>query len=233
MEPFPVASGSNSGERVADAATRCFIVLSKDVGNVACEGTEEYSFRMVVNKLSVFLLLATLALAQQSPAPSGSEPTLPVIDYNACPFEGCTFGKWKVTKQSTVYSSWRERRTEIARIKPGDGVLGLTGVHITRRPDRILVKAAIPNMELKPGDVILRYMYLGEGFANIWYNGAWHKESDCTFVTEKGGGGCSRDCSAVVTEEGVKDWWVKIKTPAGTVGWVLVDENFDGMDSLG
>jgi hypothetical protein len=188
---------------------------------------------MVVSKLSAFVLVAALAWAQQRPAPSASEPTLPVIDYNACPFEGCTFRKWKVTKESTLYSSWREGRTEIARVKPGDDVLGLTGVHITRRPDQILVKASIPSLDLKPGDVILRYMYVGEGFANIWYNGAWHKESDCSFVTEKSGDGCSRDCSAVVTEDGVKEWWVKIKTADGKVGWVLVDGNFDGMDLLG
>jgi len=75
-------------------------------------------------------------------------------------------------------------------------------------------------------------MYLGEGFANIWFNGAWHKGEDCTFVTEKNGQGCLRDCSAIVTEQGVKDWWVKIKTSDGKIGWVLVEDNFDGMDAL-
>ena len=132
-----------------------------------------------------------------------------------------------------MYSSWQEGRTELARLKAGEEVTGLTGVHVTLRPDRILVKTAIPNLALKPGDIVLRYMYLGEGFANIWANGVWHKSEDCTFITEKSGEGCLRDCSAVVTEEGVKEWWVKIKTSDGQVGWVLVEHNFDGMDSLG
>ena len=126
----------------------------------------------------------------------------------------------------------RKNRTELTSLKPGDEVTGLTGVHITRRPDRILVKQAIPDLGLKPGDVVLRYMYLGEGFANIWFNGAWHKGEDCTFVTEKNGQGCLQDCSAIVTEQGVKDWWVKIKTSDGKIGWVLVEDNFDGMDAL-
>jgi hypothetical protein len=42
-----------------------------------------------------------------------------------------------------------------------------------------------------------------------------------------------RNCAAIVTQEGAKDWWVKIKTSDGKVGWVLVKDNFDGMDSLG
>jgi hypothetical protein len=189
--------------------------------------------------LPVFLLLTAVAFAQQaSDKDSGkvnvsvAEPSLPVIDYQACPFEGCTFGKWKVTKESRIYSSWQQDRTEIGQLKPGEDVTGLTGVHITRKPDRILVKKPILDLGLEPGDVILRYMYLGEGFANVWYKGSWHKEFDCTFVTEKSGGGCLRDCSAVVQEEGTKDWWVKVKTATGKTGWVLVLDNFEGMDAL-
>lgn len=187
-------------------------------------------------KLATFLLMAVLAFWQERPAcaeePRGTEPALPLVDYNACPFEGCTFREWKVTKASTMYSSWQQERKELRKLQLGDTVTGLTGVHITFRPDRILVKQAMADLGLQPGDVILRYMYLGEGFANVWFRGAWHKEFDCTFITEKNGGGCLRDCSAVVTEEGKKEWWVKIKTSTGQTGWVLVDENFEGMDIL-
>lgn len=183
------------------------------------------------------LFLIVFAHAQQTtettPAkPRNAEPHLPVIDFKACPFEGCTFGKWKVTKASTMYSSWRENRRPMAELKPGDEVTGLTGVHITHKPDRIFVKNAIPDLGLKPGDVVLRYMYLGEGFANVWFNGAWHKSEDCTFITEKNGQGCLRDCLAIVIEVGVKDWWVQVKAPNGKIGWVLVRGNFDGMDAF-
>lgn len=185
------------------------------------------------------LFFAASAFSQQLPitkpsanSSSAAEPNLPVIDYEACPFEGCTFGKWKVVKESTVYSSWESARSEVTRLKPGDEVMGLTGVHITRRPDRILVKQAIPSLGLKPGDIVLRYMYLGEGFANTWFGGAWHKDQDTTFITEKDGGGCLRDCAAIVTDGGAKEWWAKIKTSDGKIGWVLVKDNFDGIDSL-
>ena len=197
---------------------------------------------MIASRLSpvLFIFIATLALGQQSQSPSGSsaetgngEPSLPVIDYNACPFEGCSFRKWKVLRESTMYSTWEEKRVEISRLKPGQEVTGITGVHITSRPDRILVKKEIPNLGLNPGDIIFRYMYVGEGFANIWTKGTWHKEADCSFLKEKNGDGCTRDCAAIVTEEGVKNWWVNIKTSDGKMGWVLAEDNFGGMDALG
>ncbi|HZQ97061.1 MAG TPA: hypothetical protein VFA67_18765 [Candidatus Sulfotelmatobacter sp.] len=199
---------------------------------------------MISHRVAVLILstlaVATLAAAAQLPSAvlaagqsDAAEPSLPVIDENACPFEGCTFGKWKVIKESAVYSSWRSDRRQIDRIKPGQEVLGLTGVHVTLKPDRILVRREIPRLGLKPGDVLLRYMTIGEGFANIWAKGAWHKEEDCSFITEKDGSGCSRDCAAVVGEYGVNEWWVKIKISDEKVGWVRVDENFNGMDALG
>lgn len=183
------------------------------------------------------LLFATFALAQQATTTSeatGQEPKLPVIDYNACPFEGCTFGKWKVTKQSALFSSWEEGRTQIGKLSPGEEVTGITGVHITRKPDRVTVTKAIPDLDAEVGDVILIYMYTGEGTANIWIKGQWHQEYDCSFVTqdEKYGGGCQKDCSAIVKEYGVREWWVKVQSDDGKTGWVLSDNNFDGMDSL-
>ena len=190
-------------------------------------------------RLLAVVLLAASAIGQQSVSSisanskSAAEPSLPVIDYNACPFEGCTFGKWKVIKDSVVYSSWQSGRTDVTRLKAGEEVTGLTGVHVTRRPDRILVKQTIPSLGLRPGDIVLRYMYLGEGSANTWFGGAWHKDQDTSYITEKNGEGCLRNCAAMVTEEGAKDWWVQIKTSDGKVGWVLVESNFDGMDSLG
>ncbi len=195
---------------------------------------------MRVLRLSSLLLFTALVFAQRdstvpaaNPPQNNAEPKLPVIDPNACPSEGCTFREWTVTKESTLYSSWQDGRTEVGRLKPRDKVIGLTGVHITRKPDRILVKQAIPELSLKPGNVILRYMYVGEGYANIWAKGEWHKEYDSSFITERDGSGCSEGCAAVVAQDGVKEWWVQVKVDNGQTGWVLARDNFEGMDLLG
>ena len=184
--------------------------------------------------LLLCLLVPLLSAGQASSDKStGHEPSLPVIDYNACPFEGCTFGKWVVAHDSAIFSSWKNDQKPLSRLKKGEVVTGLTGVHITYEPDRIQVLKRIPELHLQPGDIVLRYMYRGEGFADIWVKGQWKKEYDCSFITEKNGSGCLRNCPAKVITDGKKDWWVRLKTSQGTIGWAKVADQFDCMDSLG
>ncbi|HEX6803101.1 MAG TPA: hypothetical protein VF133_05415 [Terriglobales bacterium] len=178
------------------------------------------------------LLLLPVTLLGQDQQHLVAQPKLPVVDYDACPFEGCTFGKWKVTKESVLYSSWAEDRTKVGNLRPGSDVVGLTGIHLTLQPDKIRVDVAIPELGVQPGDVILRYMYRGEGFADLWAGGQWHKDYDSSFITEKEDAGCMRGCAAHVLEDGEKQWWVNVKLPSGKTGWVLVDGNFDGIDAL-
>lgn len=181
-----------------------------------------------------FSIAATCFAGQVAPEKSATtEPALPVIDYNACPFEGCTFGKWIVVNDTTVFSSWREGRKLIGAVKKGEVVIGLTGVHITYEPDRIQIFEPIPELGLQKGDIVLRYMYRGEGFADVWIKGHFKRQYDCGFVTEMDNSGCLRDCPAKVTSKGRKDWWVRLKTSQNSIGWSKVEGQFGCMDSLG
>jgi hypothetical protein len=188
-----------------------------------------------IGPLLFLSLVASLLIAAQSPSDKSAirPPALPVVDDNACPFEGCHFGKWIVTHDGPIFSSWREGRKLVASLKNGQIVTGLTGVHITYEPDRVLILQPITELQLQPGDIVFRYMYHGEGFADIWVKGQWKKEYDCTFITEKNNSGCLHDCPAKVISVGRKEWWVRLKTPDGLVGWVKVEDQFDCMDSLG
>jgi hypothetical protein len=138
-----------------------------------------------------------------------------------------------VVKNTPLYSSWEANRVLIGKLPKGEKVKGLTGVHITNKPDTIRMLADFPALSLKRGDTVFRYMYRGEGYADIWANGKWMKETDCSFISEKEMGGCLRDCSAKVLEDGDKEWWVKVQTKSGQVGWAKAEDNFEGMDSLG
>jgi hypothetical protein len=197
-----------------------------------------YRGSMRATRLSILLsvLMPALATAQTpAPQPATHEPPLPVIDYKACPFEGCTFGKWLVVQNTKIFSSWKGQRKPIATLMKGDVVTGLTGVHITYEPDHIKVFKPMPELHLRPGDTILRYMYLGEGYADIWVKGQWKKDYECTFITEKDGSGClgGDDCVAKVVSNGKKDWWVRLQTAKGSIGWVKVDHQFNCMDAFG
>jgi hypothetical protein len=184
--------------------------------------------------LAALCFVLTSVLAAQAPADKSkpSEPALPVINYAACPFEGCRFRKWIVIKDVALYSSWKEARTPLFTLKNGEVVTGITGVHITYEPDRIQVLQSLPELQLQPGDIILRYMNRGEGFADVWSKGRWRKQFNCSFITEKNSTGCLWDCAAKVISEGRKDWWVQVKRAQGQSGWTKSDDQFDCMDSL-
>jgi hypothetical protein len=188
-----------------------------------------------IGAFSLLLCLPLLATAQVPAAKTAlPEPPLPVIDYKACPFEGCTFGKWLMVRDDTIFSTWKGDRKPIATLKKGDVVTGLTGVHITYEPDHVKIFKSMPELHLQPGDMILRYMYHGEGYADIWVKGQWKKDYECTFITEKDGSGCLRDdCEAKVISEGKKEWWVRLKTAKGSIGWTQATDQFNCVDTFG
>jgi hypothetical protein len=184
----------------------------------------------------VFLsIIASTPSTGQTPSSkhATNEPSLPVIDENACPFEGCSFQKWIVKNTVTLFSTWKEDRTPLTKVSKGKVVAGETGVHITWEPDRVQILKPVADLQLEPGDILLRYMYRGEGFADVWANGQWKKEYDCSFIQERDGSGCTRGCGGKVISEGRKEWWVRVRTTQGLTGWTKETESFDCMDLLG
>lgn len=188
---------------------------------------------MRTSLLVLGILAVGLSVGQALTGKPAPEPSLPVIDENACPFEGCSFRKWVVNRDVELFSTWEEGRKPVSKVSKGQIVTGETGVHVTWEPDRIQVQQPIAELQVEPGDIILRYMYLGEGFANIWAKGRWWKGYDCTFVVEKDARGCVWGCAAKVVAEGRRDWWVRVRTSQGSVGWAKEENQFDCMDSLG
>lgn len=180
------------------------------------------------------ILLATALLAAQlnpSLTPQAApKPALPKIDQNACPFEGCQFSKWTVSEPVQLYSTWKPERTRARMLRKGEVVTALTGIHITLEPAEIKVTAPIPDYGLKPGDTVFGYMNLGEGFFNAWFNGQWVAEFDGSGID---GAGCNRNCNAKLVKPGQYEWWVKIKTKDGAIGWTKDTDKFAGKDALG
>jgi hypothetical protein len=114
----------------------------------------------------------------------------------------------------------------------GSEVTVLAGVTVTRKPDRISVTQPIADLGLKPGDAILRYAYYGDGEADIWVRGTWHRHY-VPQTTEKDGTGCHSGCDSVVIEDGIKEWWVQVRSDKSRVGWVVASKNADGKSSNG
>jgi hypothetical protein len=178
------------------------------------------------------LIVGILLAAQLSPSltpQKAPKPSLPKIDQNACPFEGCQFGNWTTSQTVQLYSTWKPDRTPARTLRKGEVVTALTGIHVTLEPSEIKVTAPIAAYGLKPGDTVFGYMNLGEGFLNAWFNGQWVAEFDGSGID---GAGCNRKCNAKLVKPGRYEWWVKIKTKEGLVGWTKDTDKFAGKDAI-
>lgn len=187
--------------------------------------------------LAMFSILASVLLlaAQLNPAltlQKVPQPALPKINENACPFEGCQFGKWTAQQSVILYSTWKPDGKVVRTVAKREAVTALTGIYVTFEPAQIEVTAPIAQYGLKPGDTVFAYMNLGEGFFNAWFNGYWVEEFDGSGVKYPDGEGCSRNCNAIMRKPGRSEWWVKIQTKDGVVGWTKNVEDFDGKDAL-
>jgi hypothetical protein len=156
-------------------------------------------------------------------------PTLPKIVRNACPFEGCQFGRWVARERVPLYSTWQRTRTVVRTLDKGQVVTAVTGIHITYAPSEIRVTAPIQEYGLQPGDRVFGYMNVGEGVFNAWFNGSWVDGFDGSRVEP----GCVRNCAAVLVRPGRFEWWVQIDVDGGVTGWTRQTDRFDGKDALG
>jgi hypothetical protein len=161
-------------------------------------------------------------------------PTLPFLDWNACPFEGCTYGEWTAAVAVEVFDTWKPSRKRITTLPTKAVVTGVSGVVITYKPGVIRLTEDLPEDDLRRGDTILTYTYRGEGFSAAWFKRRFYREYDITFAKWPDGSGClGKDCAANYVDLGEKVWWAKVKMSSGVVGWVnMNDAKFGEVDQF-
>lgn len=191
---------------------------------------------MFSRMLAVALISIAATKTQLNPAlvpRHAPKPALPRVVSKACPFEGCTFGTWRTRGVVRLFSTWRSNRKLLTTVKSGQSVIAVTGIYVTFAPAEIEVTAPIPQYGLMPGDVVLDYMELGEGVFNAWFKGFWVEDFDGSGVRWPHESGCSRNCNAIARTPGRSEWWVKIRTGDGVIGWTKDTSRFLGNDALG
>ena len=193
--------------------------------------------RKVVSAFAWATVIIPLFCQQRGPVNGESKamaaPSLPYLDWNACPFEGCTYREWTARKPMVVYDTWENKRKPVGRLVSGDKVTGVTGVVITLRPGTIRMDRDLPDEGLRRGDTILTYTYLGEGISSVWFKGRFYPEFDITFARTDGPPCNASSCSGTYVDMGKKSWWAQVKLPSGRMAWVNMNEaEFDGVDQL-
>jgi hypothetical protein len=189
-------------------------------------------------RIGLFLLMATLASAQQPQAakPPKAEllaPSLPVVNINACP-QSAVSKTYTLARAEFLYSSWRQGRTQIGVVQGGAGANVLQAVEVIAEPDQAILTQrgagmlAAHGLVANPGDVVLRYGLQvdssGDRNWDLWADGAWFTAHEDSMTT-----GCGSDdqgqCMFALSKYGLKEWWLKVKTTApDSTGWMIAGE---------
>jgi hypothetical protein len=189
--------------------------------------------------LGHFVLLAALVLLQ-NPSSGADEskaapcPALPHFDWNACPFEGCTYRQWTAIEVVPVYDTWKENRREVTRLAVGEKVNAITGVVITYKPGVIRVDEDMAQAGFKRGDIIRTYTYHGEGESAVCFKGKYYANFNIQFSKSPGGSCGGSHCEATYVHAAKCAWWAKVKLKSGRTGWVDMNHaKFGNVDRFG
>lgn len=193
----------------------------------------KYIGSMLTTRLGASLLLAALvAAASQTSVPKSGKspaPKLPVVDFDACgsPNPALYSGEplpHKLEADDRLYSSWQDGRVLVRSLVRGTQVTTIGAVNIIRQPDKGVMRGEVDQSlrPLAPGDEVLSYGLHSDGFVSFWGKGVWFDE-DADSIAFKGACGFAdkTQCHVNITERGVQEWWMQVKTSDGVTGWIL------------
>src|SRR5262245_6820329 len=181
----------------------------------------------IMKRLSGILAIIISLTLPGSSVYTQSKPPAVYVDKGACPFECCTYRKWKTEKTTIAYARPDKRSKVIGKFKAGATVVALTG-EVRATPGKFVVFKA--HEGYKPGDALWVYTPLGEGFYKVWFNGKMfdqaleHMDGPFEHTIPK----CEEtpDCWGKLESKLQVEWWVKIRSADGWTGWTNQAENF-------
>ena len=185
-------------------------------------------------------LVAVICVIGSSEAIAGAVSSrmlpIPYYDWNACPFECCTYREWEATDALAAHSQRTDDSPVAFSIRKSEKIRALTGVVITTHAGMVKLLAPSklgysrtnasqePELDLKAGNMIYTLHYEGEGSYLFWYMGKTY--SSGADDTIDGG-------DYKVVSQPTYVWWVKIRNKDGKTGWTKATDKFTNSDACG
>lgn len=177
--------------------------------------------RFILTVLSTIACFA--AFAACSVTHSDAEPPGEVVVQDACPFEGCQYGDWTAGEEIPLYDQPGNDSEPATTLRPGQKIVAVTG-EIRAAPRRAIVTAGYEGHDFPVGTVVYALYPAGEGTVAVWHEGE----------VRNGSLDLQLRYDPPVPEGSALQWawWVEIRLPDGTTGWVKNPQNhaFEGMD---
>lgn len=155
----------------------------------------------------------------------------------ACPFECCVYREWVARSPVPVLAAERVASDTLLVLQPGDEFTALTGnVHITSL-ERVVVAREVFEVRsmggghvFMPGDTLFVLDYVGEGFYNVWLDGAIYQPEQFWVDQARWSPDGDAEGFAIGTRE--TEWWTRIRTRDGREGWITPrGVSIDGTDA--
>lgn len=180
------------------------------------------------------IALGAVLLSVPSVGAAQARPPAVYVDSGACPFECCRYGTWTAREPRLVRARPDSTSPVVDTIPAGESVQAVTG-HVRTVPAPFLVKRAMSGLQegqrWVPGDTIWLLTYLGEGVYHAWTDSAVVEVPLELDPSARPGEDDSE--MGVLLRPRESEWWVRIRRPGGTVGWVRGNDGFSGTDACG
>ena len=152
------------------------------------------------------------------------------VDRGACPGEACQYGPWKPLTATALRARPDSRSRKVGEVQVGRCVMALTGEVQIHAPGRLVVVK--PHERYRPGDVLAVYTSHGEDVYRVRHRGRWIEGEHLIYSQEPGPLArqkceADRPCWAFFERKPDSDWWIKVRTPEGVVGWTNEPANFE------
>lgn len=163
-----------------------------------------------------------LIIALTSSAFAATLP-LPVVNEGSKLGECIQYGKWVTSGPTKVYAKLGDRHTVLATLPARSTVTGLESRMLTTAVGLVRVPSARSGYDgnhnevakFGAGETLAVVYYEGEGYYQVASNG---KLVDVELTDLQKGSAELKGTNPEV------EWWAKVRTRAGQVGWVMMDE---------
>lgn len=184
--------------------------------------------RLSLNRVKIITIAWIAGIIVCFSLAATDELSLPFEDDGACPFECCTYRQWTVAENTRIYKTRDDKSQVVFTANKGDAVKGVTGIVVTIRPGRALIKKSVAlglddPVTIPAGETLQVLHYEGEGFSKFWFRGKTYSD-EIPFPDE--------ETDSIKTLNGPETvWWVQIENAKGQSGWSKETEHFDHMDA--
>ena len=167
---------------------------------------------------TVSITTETRALAER--------PVAPVRVEGACPFEGCQYGTWTTSAETTVYGRGGDTTSTAFAVPAGTALeasggfvlLTRVGASVATRPDSLFL-AYDEAAPLAADDTLAVLDYEGEGSFRVWHEGRiGFSGAGAGVGAPPGTDGPYRQLAAPEQQ-----WWARVTAPDGRAGWLWMD----------